>query len=58
MVDHAFTAGLTAEMFLSAQEDDYETNPEYAGLDPFKDGVDESEFAVPDMDGDDFDAYN
>lgn len=57
LVDHAFTAGLTAEMFMSVQEDN-DDNPEYAGLDPFKDGVDESEFAVPDMDGDDFDAYN
>jgi hypothetical protein len=57
MIDHAFTAGLTAEMFMSVQEDTSD-NPVYAGLDPFKDGVDESEFAVPDMDGDDFDAYN
>ena len=58
MIDHAFTAGLTAEMFISTQDDNYATNPEYAGLDPFKDGVDTEEFAVPDMDADDFDAYN
>ena len=57
VIDHAFTAGLTAEMFMSVQEDTSE-NTDYAGLDPFKDGVDESEFAVPDMDADDFDAYN
>ena len=36
------------------KEEDTTENPEYAGLDPFKDGVDESEFEVPDMDGDDF----
>ena len=58
LVDLAFTAGLTAEMFMTNQEDDYANSSEYAGIYPLKDGVDESEFAVPDMDGDDFDAYN